>query len=145
MSYDNDAADRLVTEARNLGFEVVRIDPARQIHSVEDVTLVNPTGSTIGYMLEEALTGRHHFVPIDGLPSPPPGPGTGEGTELPPAPIVIFRPFCPVHHDERFGGTLVDGTWHGGEHSTLNDAETEAGHHNATTGHNAFARRYIEA
>jgi hypothetical protein len=144
MGYD-DAPDRLVTEARNLGFEVVRIDPARQIHSAEDVTLVNPTGSTIGFMLKDVVTGRHSFVPIDGLPSTSTGPGIGETTELPPAPIVFFRPFCPEQHDERFGGTLVDGAWHGGEHSTLEDAQLEAANHNATTGHAAFAKRYIEA
>jgi hypothetical protein len=144
MSYD-DAADRLVTEARNLGFEVVRIDPARQIHSAEDITLVNPTGSTIGFMVEDVMTGRHHFVPIDGLPSPSPGPGTGEGTELPAAPIVFFWPFCPTHHDEPFGGTLVDGAWHGGEHSTIDEARSEAENHNATTGHAALVKRYIEA
>ena len=143
MSYD-DAPDRLVAEARNLGFEVVRIDPARQIHSAEDVTLVNPTGSTIGYMVEDIVTGRHHFVPIDGLPSPTPGTGTDVDTELPAPPSVFFRPFCPTHHDERFGGTLVDGAWHGGEHSTMDDALSEAGNHNATTGHAAFAKRYIE-
>ena len=102
MSYD-DAADRLVTEARNLGFEVVRIDPARQIHSAEDITLVNPTGSTIGFMLEDVTTGRHHFVPIDGLPSPSPGPGTGDGPELPPAPSVFFLAFCPRTTTSRSG------------------------------------------
>ncbi len=61
MGYGDDA-DRLVIEARNLGFEVVRIDPARQIHSVEDVTLVNPTGSTIGLMVENATTEARRFV-----------------------------------------------------------------------------------
>jgi hypothetical protein len=95
-------------------------------------------------MVEDVSTGRHHFVPIDGLPSPSPGPGTGEGTELPAAPIVFFRLFCPAHHDERFGGTLVDGAWHGGEHSRMDNALSEAENHNATTGHPAFAKRYIE-
>ena len=143
MSYDDDV-DRLVTEARHLGFEVVRIDPPRQIHSAEDVTLVNPTGSTIGIMVEDVSTGRHHFVGIDRLPSPSSGSGTGETTELPPGPRVFFSPFCPAHHDEPFGGTLVDGTWHGGEHSTRHDAQLEADNHNATTGHAAFAKRYME-
>ena len=144
MSHD-DAADRLVAEARGLGFEVVRIDPALQVHSAEDITLVNPTGSTIGFIVRDVLSGRHHFVPIDGLPSPSPGSSGGEGPELPAGPVVFFRPFCPATHDEAFGGTLVDGAWHGGEHSTLVDAESEASHHNATTGHRAFAKRYIEA
>jgi hypothetical protein len=85
------AADRLVTEARNLGFEVVRIDPARQIHSAEDITLVNPTGSTIGYMIEDVSTGRHHFVPIDGLASPPPGPGRARSSTVPGTAVSIRR------------------------------------------------------
>ena len=58
----------------------------------------------------------------------------GEGTELPGAPVVFFPPFCPVQHDEPFGGTLVDGASHGSEHSTLVDAQSEASNHNATTG-----------
>ena len=144
MSYD-DAADRLVAEARGLGLEVVRIDPAVQILSAEDITLVNPTGSTIGFIVKDVVSGRHHFIPIDGPLSPSPGSSGGEGTELPAAPVVFFRPFCPVQHDKPFGGTLVDGAWHGSEHSTLVDAEFEASNHNATTGHAAVAKRYIEA
>lgn len=146
MGYDEVAADRLVAEARNLGFEVVRIDPARRIHSAEDVTVVNPKGSILGHLHEDIVTGRHRFVPIDALPSPTPGSGTVELTELPPPPAVIFRAFCQVFHEEPFGGTLVEGgAWHGGEFSTLEDALAEAGNHNATTGHAAVAKRYLEA
>ena len=144
MNYD-EAADRLVNEARELGLDVVRIDPAVEIHSAEDITLVNPTGSTIGFIVKDITSGRHHFIPIDGPLRPSPGSGGSEPTDPPAAPPVIFRPFCPAHHDEPFGGTLVDGAWHGAEHSTLADAESEAGNHNATTGHSAFAQRYIEA
>ena len=35
--------------------------------------------------------------------------------------------------------------WRGGEHSTPEDAQSEAANHNATTGHAAVAKRYIEA
>ena len=144
MDYD-EAADRLVTEARELGLDVVRIDPAVEIHSAEDITLVNPTGSTIGFIVKDITSGRHHFVPIDGPLRPSPGSGGPEPTDPPPGPVVIFRSFCPAQHDERFGGTLVEGNWWGAEHSTLGDAESEAGNHNATTGHAAFAKRFIEA
>ena len=128
-----------------LGLDVVRIDPAVEIHSAEDITLVNPTGSTIGVIVKDITSGRHHFVPIDGPLRPSPESGGSEATDPPPAPSVFFRPFCPAQHDEPFGGTLVDGAWHGGEHSTLADAQSEAANHNATTGHAAFAKRYIEA
>ena len=49
-----------------------------------------------------------------------------------------------MQHDKPFGGTLVDGAWHGSEHSTLGGAEFEPSNHNATTGHAAVAKRYIE-
>jgi hypothetical protein len=128
-----------------LGFELVRIEPASRIHSAEDVTLVNPTGSIIGYLKEDVATGRRHFVPIDGLLPPSPGSGTGKPTELPPPPPVIFRAFCPAFHDEPFGGTLGErGAWFGGEFSTLEGASSEASDHNATTGHPAVAKRYLE-
>ena len=144
MDYD-EAADRLVTEARALGLDVVRIDPAVEIHSAEGITLVNPFGSTIGFILEDITSGRHHFVPIDGPLRSSPGSGGSEPTDPPAPPVVFLRPFCPAHHDEPFGGTLVDGNWWGAERSSLADGESEAVDHSATTGHAAFAKRFIEA
>jgi hypothetical protein len=128
----------------NLGFEVLRLGAEMRVRAAADITVVNPTGSTIGFLVRDDESGFYHFLPFDPIPSPAHGPAADDGPGRRHSAAVVFVPFCPAQHGADFRGVSVDGTWYGGAHPTRDAAVDEAGQHTINTGHEAVVRRYPE-
>lgn len=135
--------DNLLAEIRGYGYDLIRLAPEMRAHAAADVTVVGPSGVTLGF-LKLKDDGFYDFIPFDPIPDVVPG-GPNESGPGPrrPAPVV-FAAFCSSQHEVGMRGVSSDGAWYGAAHPLRDDAVTEASQHNGETGHAARVGRYPE-
>src|SRR5829696_3698577 len=64
--------DNLLAEIRGYGYDLIRIAPEMRAHAAADVTVVGPSGVTLGF-LKLKDDGFYDFVPFDPIPDVVPG------------------------------------------------------------------------